>query len=161
MTIQCAGNRTAMATLSKLLTNMPADRQPVAGAVAALAAVAAPGPGHGEAQSPSLTLGSTWMACPEIKVGISPKKSRLYCLGCERHLRREGRFHHKSSVYNSQLLWFAFQKLHCVTPVLRLPCSSVLTHVFQLVSSANAAEARTCNELAVLKVLSLQILLIH
>ena len=41
MTIQCAGNRTAMATLSELLTNMPADRQPVAAAVAALAAVAA------------------------------------------------------------------------------------------------------------------------
>ena len=40
MTIQCAGNRTAMATLSELLTNMPADRQPVAAAVAALAAVA-------------------------------------------------------------------------------------------------------------------------
>ena len=30
-----------MATLSELLTNMPADRQPVAAAVAALAAVAA------------------------------------------------------------------------------------------------------------------------
>ena len=41
MTIQCAGNRTAMATLSELLTNMPADRQPVAAAVAALATVAA------------------------------------------------------------------------------------------------------------------------
>jgi len=41
MTIQCAGNRTAMATLSELLTNTPADRQPVAAAVAALAAVAA------------------------------------------------------------------------------------------------------------------------
>ena len=41
MTIQCAGNRTAMATLSELLTNMPADRQQVAAAVAALAAVAA------------------------------------------------------------------------------------------------------------------------
>ena len=41
MTIQCAGNRTAMATLSELLTNMPADRQPVAAAVAALGAVAA------------------------------------------------------------------------------------------------------------------------
>ena len=41
MTIKCAGNRTAMATLSELLTNMPADRQPVAAAVAALAAVAA------------------------------------------------------------------------------------------------------------------------
>ena len=41
MTIQCVGNRTAMATLSELLTNMPADRQPVAAAVAALAAVAA------------------------------------------------------------------------------------------------------------------------
>jgi len=38
---QCAGNWTAMATLSELLTNMPADRQPVAAAVAALAAVAA------------------------------------------------------------------------------------------------------------------------
>ena len=41
MTVQCADNRTAMATLSELLTNMPADRQPVAAAVAALAAVAA------------------------------------------------------------------------------------------------------------------------
>ena len=41
MTMKCAGNRTAMATLSELLTNMPADRQPVAAAVAALAAVAA------------------------------------------------------------------------------------------------------------------------
>ena len=41
MTIQCAGDRTAMATLSELLTNMPADRQPVAAAAAALAAVAA------------------------------------------------------------------------------------------------------------------------
>ena len=41
MIIQCADNRTAMATLSELLTNMPADRQPVAAAVAALAAVAA------------------------------------------------------------------------------------------------------------------------
>ena len=41
MTIQCAGNRTAMATLSELLTNMPADRQPVAAVLAALAAVAA------------------------------------------------------------------------------------------------------------------------
>ena len=38
---KCAGNRTAMATLSELLTNMPADRQPVAAAVATLAAVAA------------------------------------------------------------------------------------------------------------------------
>ena len=41
MTIQCAGTRTAMATLSELLTNMPADRQSVVAAVAALAAVAA------------------------------------------------------------------------------------------------------------------------
>ena len=41
VTANPADNGTAMATLSKLLTNMPADRQPVVGVVAALAAVAA------------------------------------------------------------------------------------------------------------------------
>jgi len=40
VTANPADKGTAMATLSKLLTNMPVDRQPVAGAVVALAAVA-------------------------------------------------------------------------------------------------------------------------